>query len=197
MFNTLTKLSFTIVVALCLFAHSSVQAGDGALGADAIGVHTGFSASDLNDREDDYEVVPVVVRFGYDIDAWVAESLGLEAGDWWFNLEPFYGQAVSPNNRIEFGCALMLRWAYPVSDTNLGVFLEGGAGPMYMTQETEEQGTQFNFIDYLGAGLTYAVDEGMDIELGVRYRHVSNAGIDDENSGIDGYTGLLGVTRKF
>jgi len=104
---------------------------------------------------------------------------------------------VAPENRVEFGCVLMLRWAYPFCNTDLDWFLEGGSGPMYMTQKTREQGTQFNFINYLGAGCVYHLSEATEIEAGVRYRHVSNAGLDEDNSGIDGVTGLVGVIRHF
>lgn len=188
----------SVSILACLLG-VSVSAGEGlgVLGSDSLGVHTGFSVSDLNGRGDDYEVIPVVVRFGYDIDGWMAETLGIESGDWWFHLEPFFGQVVGPNNRIEIGCALMLRWAHGLGDLPLAMFIEGGAGPMYTTVETREQGTHFNFINYLGLGLAYGLDECLDIEMGVRYRHVSNAGMDSRNSGIDGCTGLVGLTHRF
>lgn len=66
-----------------------------------------------------------------------------------------------------------------------------------MSLETREQETQFNFIDQAGAGLVFSLKASLDLELGYRFWHISNAGIRHPNSGINGHAVHVGTTVRF
>ena len=67
-------------------------------------------------------------------------------------------------------------------------FIELGIGVSYLDRifETQEKrfSTRWNFYDMLGVGHTFGGPEG-DTELGLRWVHVSNAGIKRPNPGQD------------
>ena len=59
-----------------------------------------------------------------------------------------------------------------------------------------EEGTRFNFIEQFGMGLTRDVGGRTHLLIGVRYYHLSNAGIEGQernpsNNGVVAYLGLL------
>jgi opacity protein-like surface antigen len=68
---------------------------------------------------------------------------------------------------------------------------------LYMTQHTLEQGTQFNFLEQGAAGAHYYLNNNLAITADYRFRHVSNAGIDEPNGGINTSFFLLGATYRF
>ena len=159
-------------------------------------VYTGVSRGTL-DRQDDYEAVPLALRFSTDADR-VTRPLGFALpGDWEVAFEPYFSQVIGPDNRQEFGLSLWLRWSTAVLHPRLNWFLEGGVAPMYMTTDTREQGTQFNFLDQLGTGLAYDAPNGLRFETGARVWHISNAGLGDPNSGINGGAVFVGAGRRF
>ncbi len=156
---------------------------------------SGWSKGQLQ-NQDEYELVPVIVRFSYDLNVWLGRCDWRLPGEWRFNIEPFFGQSWSPATDQEYGCGFFLRWQQPVWG-RLGVYLEGGVGPIYMTLDSEEQSTSFNFIDQVGAGVMFEVNDRLGAELGYRFRHVSNAGIKHPNGGIENDVVLLGLSYAY
>jgi hypothetical protein len=155
-------------------------------------VLTGYSVSNLTRGQNDYEVILLILRYPL----WQARDWPVK-GHWALNLEPYAGLILAPEDNVELGLPLFLRYSVPFGSTGLTWFVEGGVGPMYMTQTTEEQSTKFNFIDQAGTGFRYALSERLDLEIGYRVRHVSNGGIRHPNSGINGHTGLVGITYRY
>jgi predicted porin len=66
-----------------------------------------------------------------------------------------------------------------------------------MTLHTREQSTQFNFASTGALGMHYFFKENTALTIEGRYRHVSNAGIDHPNSGINNTFAVAGITQKF
>lgn len=138
-----------------------------------------------------------MLRFSYDPnDALNIVGLNLP-GQWAFNVEPFYGQTISPGSSPETGCGLMLRFNLPAIRDRLQFFIEGGVGPIYIGETTEEQGGHFNFIDQAGGGVSWHLSKHLSAECAYRFRHVSNAGLDSPNSGINGNSYLLALNWRY
>jgi opacity protein-like surface antigen len=77
-------------------------------------------------------------------------------------------------------------------------YLEAGVGPSYNSLDIEELGTGFNFLSFGGVGLCIPLREGMDLVVGYRIRHISNAGLDaDHNSGISSHQFQAGLAFPF
>ena len=187
-------------VSVCAFVLATLSLHAGAENSnqpfDRIGLFAGYSRANLTDREE-YERLPLTLRLSTNLDAVFPDFARGLPGTMRFNVEPFFTQTLSPGNRQEVGVAFMLRWETGLWMERCRFFVEGGAGPIYMTQETVEQSTQFNFIDQAGAGIALSATAEWDIELAYRYWHISNAGLDHPNSGINGSTVYAGISRSF
>src|SRR2546428_522248 len=60
-----------------------------------------------------------------------------------------------------------------------------------------EQSTPFNFVMESGPGVQYFTTERVALTLGVRFHHISNAGLGDRNKGLNSTLGYLGLSVFF
>jgi len=176
-------------------AQGAATAGRDDAGPTRLGIATGYSWGDLN-GQDEYHLVPGIVRFSFDTAPLLRRYGARLPGELDFCLEPYFSQVLSPAHRQEFGCGLFLRWIHDLWGERLRGYLEIGAAPMYMTVETNEQSTHFNFLDQGGVGLLYGLSDDWSIEVGARIWHISNAGIKRPNHGINGSAVLVGFSRS-
>lgn len=161
-----------------------------------IGFLTGYGIASLEKKSADYEVIPILPRFGFDINP-LAESLHIKPrGVLEFVTEPIMNVVISPDANAEFGVSLLLNYSDHIT-SRIAPYIEGGVGMVYTTQHTHEQGTQFNFLPQVGAGLQCFLNENLALTGGYRYRHMSNAGISDDNSGINHHFFLVGLSYFF
>jgi hypothetical protein len=73
-----------------------------------------------------------------------------------------------------------------------------GTGPHFISLRTSRQARGFIFSDNLELGLIYPVSNlHLDFNVKARYRHISNAGLEDPNVGIDNLFLVLGITKYF
>lgn len=114
-----------------------------------------------------------------------------------FQLEPFLSYVSSPKNNIETGTSFLLKAGFLPQTSKLQPFILGGVGMVYMSQHTIEQSTQFNFIEQAGVGLHYFFQKNIAFTIEGRYRHLSNAGIDSPNTGINTQFVLTGISYQF
>ncbi|UCG35354.1 MAG: acyloxyacyl hydrolase [Candidatus Omnitrophota bacterium] len=162
---------------------------------DGIEILSGYLDADL-DKKEDYEGIPLLVALNYDVRP-MFEKIGIQTqGRIDFILEPFINTITSPDSNIEVGANLLLKYICPLTE-RLQLYVKGGAGALYMSQHTEEQGTQYNFLPQLGAGIHLFLSGGVALSCEYRYRHLSNADIEKPNSGIDTTMILGGVSFFF
>lgn len=148
------------------------------------GVFTGYASGDLIDK-DDYELILAIFRFGFNLKPFLKNKFNFKAkGLVEFEIEPFINTVISPDSNVEVGFNLLLKYAYPITK-KLSPYIEGGVGALYMSQHTLEQSTQYNFLSQVGAGLIYFLKPGLGLNLGYRYRHLSNSSIKRPNKGIN------------
>ena len=156
---------------------------------------TGYGTASIRDKSD-YEVIPILPQFGFDIRP-LAERLNIKPkGTLEFIAEPVMNVVINPDTNAEAGLSLLLRYSDNIT-SRIAPFIEGGTGMIYTTQHTHEQGTQYNFILQAGAGLQCFLNKSFALIGGYRYRHMSNAGISDDNSGINHHFILVGVSYFF
>jgi len=180
------------VATLVLFLTNTVVS---AKGVQSVGFLTGFMSGNLK-QKDDYEVIPFMVSFGFDLKP-LAEKIGIKTkGVLEFEVEPFLSPVIGPDSNLETGVNLLFKYGFPLN-SRLMPYVKFGAGPSFMTQHTREQSTQFNFVDSVGGGLSWLVKDNMSLDLEYRFRHLSNCSIDEPNSGINAQMFLAGVTYRF
>ncbi|HNS32020.1 MAG TPA: acyloxyacyl hydrolase [bacterium] len=112
-----------------------------------------------------------------------------------FQLEPFLAFVTSPDTNMEAGCSVYLKYSVPWNFA-LKPYIRGGTGVVYMSQDTREQATRFNFVDQLCYGIAYE-RRNVRISAEFRNRHISNLDIKEPNSGIDTKVWMLGITSFF
>lgn len=76
-------------------------------------------------------------------------------------------------------------------------FLKGGLGALYMSQHTQEQSTQWNFLPQIGLGVNYALTDNISLTCEGRFRHLSNAGFVRPNHGVQVVQYLGGIAYYF
>jgi hypothetical protein len=158
-----------------------------------IAILTGFSEADLQDKQH-YEAVPFIMRFGIDLKPAIKHSNPKDLIE--LEIEPFVSFVASPDTNAEAGTNILVKYGRFITK-KICLYIEGGTGFIYITQHTREQSTQFNFADSAGAGVHYFMKDNLAINLGYRYRHISNCSIDHPNKGIDSNMVLAGISWFF
>ena len=164
-------------------------------GLSSIGFLTGYMKGDL-EAKPDYEVVPLMLSFGFDLKP-LARKIGIDThGILEFQVEPFINPVLEPETNIETGVNLLVKYAFPLND-KLMPYVKFGAGPSFMGMDTREQSTRFNFVDTAGAGFSWFIKNNFSLDVEYRFRHLSNCSIDSPNKGIETHSVLLGFSYKF
>jgi hypothetical protein len=162
--------------------------------SDYVSVLTGIGQGNLKAPQLDYRDQHIVVAFGHNIKPYLERHLNLTPpGDWDFRWEPFYSNISSPGHNLEVGCMASLRIGIPLHG-RWEPYIGGGSGPIYTTQHTLEQSTQFNIVSYAAAGIEYRINEHHAISLEGWTRHYSNGSVKNPNDGIDTRDWMLGYT---
>ena len=112
-----------------------------------------------------------------------------------FRVEGLVGAFWDYGSGIEVGIIPGLRMY--MGRGGLQPYIEGGIGPSYNGMDIQELGIGFNFLSYGGIGLRYNLENNMSLELGYRLRHISNAGLDDRNSGVTSNQVQFGIAWGF
>jgi opacity protein-like surface antigen len=166
-----------------------------AKGTYAVSVEGGYGEQvQLADETTGLDFVNAGVRVGFF--PWGIRGPGVLAGALEIGLEPLYQQFFDPVDAYFAGLAAVTRYHL----TSIGrlvpyVELAGAAG--YTDLRVREQDTNFVFLLFGGVGASYFITERTSIYAGYRFQHISNAGTDSPNRGIDSHTGVLGVSRFF
>jgi opacity protein-like surface antigen len=165
------------------------------LAIDSLDVTTGYFWGDLKNK-DDYEGVPLM--FGMNFDAKpLFEKIGIKTeGELNWIVEPFVNTIIGPNSNVEVGCNFLIKYTFPLTE-RFRPYLKGGLGALYMSQHTEEQSTQYNFLPQGAAGFQFLLNDKTALNLEYRYRHLSNASFKSPNSGINVDMIMAGFTFFF
>ena len=73
-------------------------------------------------------------------------------------------------------------------------YLFAGAGFLYANVNRKETGSDWNFNPQFGAGLYYSISDAASLIFEYRHVHISNAGLEEDNSGMNNHTFLAGVS---
>jgi hypothetical protein len=157
---------------------------------------SGFAQAKLR-AKGSYNTSPFIVNFDFDLKP-LTQKIGLNSARLiQFQLESFINPVYQPDSNVEIGNSFLLKIGLLPDNFKFQPYLKGGAGMGYITQHTQEQSTQFNFVEYAGLGLHYFFSKNTAFSMEGRYRHLSNADIKSPNSGINSYFILVGLSYLF
>jgi lipid A 3-O-deacylase len=123
----------------------------------------------------------------------------LGAGWWEGNvevfLEPVFGQFTQPFTAQAAGGALVVKYNL-LSFGRWMPFWDAGAGMLWtnLAPRIPEESTPFEFELETGPGLSYFMTKTLTVTMGVRFHHISNAGIGDRNTGINAFLSYVGLS---
>lgn len=117
-------------------------------------------------------------------------------GNWEFRLELFAGAQYSPSTEWLVGLTPHFRYNF-VTGTRLVPFLDGGAGVTGTGISGPDLSGRFQFNLQGGVGVQWFIKNNVSIDLEARYLHISNADISLPNNGLNGITGLIGISWYF
>ena len=162
----------------------------------ALGIRSGYSTSPRK-----LDTVPVQIHVGYTVfkgKAWILPEGALEIG-----VEPFVSavtRITRPDKRsgsIEAGVMLpVLTYSFDLG-YRLYPYIEGGLGALYHDIKGYGLGGGFSFAETVGAGMSYRLDENLMLSVGYRFRHMSNAGIYNDNKALNSNIFLAGFSYLF
>ena len=110
-----------------------------------------------------------------------------------FKVEGSLGSTTRPERRLIASASIFsLYYINALTTKTFKPYVEGGIGGVYMDYRWKGQGTRFNFNPQLGVGTEVNTVSGKTFLMSLRLYHVSNAGLSEENRGLNAVTLHLG-----
>ncbi len=157
-----------------------------------VGLRSGYSTG----AGKNVSMAPVSLRLGYVLyrgKPWIFPRGALQVAT-----EPFVSPITSvrpgKSGSIEMGLALPLLAYHFDLGNHLVPYIEGGVGLLYTDLRGFRLGGHFQFLSQAGMGLSYFLTDQVALNLGWRFRHISNAGLHDDNVGLNTYTFQAGLS---
>ncbi|MFM8409474.1 MAG: acyloxyacyl hydrolase [Alphaproteobacteria bacterium] len=141
-------------------------------------------------------VIPFYGQVGWSFPDWLDKPLLRWHLDFQYVLEAWAGGTHSPyTSAFEIGVnPISLRLAWDRGQQFVP-YLQGGLGVMYTSLQGVRTGGPFEFDELFGIGIEAFVTKRFALTVEYRYRHMSNAGIYEDNRGLDTQFVLFGITE--
>ncbi|MBN1612979.1 MAG: acyloxyacyl hydrolase [Deltaproteobacteria bacterium] len=156
-------------------------------------VMTGFGTGHLTEGR--YETIFFIWQLAADLNK-IIPPLKNHRGRLYAYLEPQINPVRAPDEDFEFGIGIGLKYTYPLAE-RLCVYILASTGPHYVSVVTVDQANGFLFSDTVGAGLNIYITKRSALNIGYRFRHISNAGLVHPNGGIDSNFATIGYSILF
>ncbi|CAA9278364.1 MAG: hypothetical protein AVDCRST_MAG56-3539 [uncultured Cytophagales bacterium] len=151
------------------------------------GVMVGYGAGQVNEFR--YDVVFLMAHLAVEMGR--RENRPEGSSRFTVYLEPQANLVMTKNNDFEFGINVGVQYMFRLSP-KVHPYLLAGAGPHFITVKTERQANGYIFSDNVGAGVCIFTSPGTALSVEVRGRHLSNAGLEKPNSGINSHIVQVG-----
>jgi hypothetical protein len=158
------------------------------------GIRAGYTFS-LDNKG--VEMIPIHLHIGYTL--FKGKPWLLPEGSFEIGVEPFASVITSlkrdnAKGSNEFGLVLPVLSYYFNLGGGFAPYVVGGLGVMYKDLRGYHLGGKFTFMETAGVGLSYFLNENITMSAEWRYRHMSNASIYKENSGLNSGIILAGIS---
>ena len=95
---------------------------------------------------------------------------------------------------MELGLGLPVLTYYFDTGTRFTPYIEGGLGLLYTDLRGYSLGGHFSFMENIGVGASYFLTQNIAFNASWRFRHISNAGLYDDNAGLESGIFLAGFS---
>lgn len=142
----------------------------------------------------DVQVIPLYGHAGWLFPDVIDEPLASVNLDLEYVVEGWIAGVTGPQDAIEVGInPIGFKLSYDAGQRVVPYF-SGALGVLYTGLQGVELGGPFQFNETAGVGVEIFLERGLALTVGYRYRHVSNAGIYDDNRGLDTQFGTIGLS---
>ncbi len=117
-------------------------------------------------------------------------------GSFEVGLEPVYQRYLDPVDAFFAGMGVTLRY-HLLSLGRFVPYVEAAAAAGGTDLKVAEINSDFTFMLWAGAGLSYFLTDRTAVYGGYRYQHVSNGNTEVRNRGFESHTGVAGVSFFF
>ena len=129
-----------------------------------------------------------------------ARWLGLE-GPFEFILGLTYASIVDGPGNYFAGMNVLIRYYFFAEKRRFMPYFQLGAGiiynDVYKDKSQDVIGQSVEFTPQGSLGMHYFLNRRWALDAEIIYHHISNAGLDDRNEGVNALGGLVGVTYRF
>jgi lipid A 3-O-deacylase len=151
------------------------------------GLKLGYGQSfDTREMIETFAFMPYIYWSLYDL----TESIDLG-----LVIEPVFFYYIEPEHTEGFGITPRLRFDY--HGWRIVPYVEMGVGLFYTDLDVWELGQEFNFSPQGEVGLDLPLGSCTFLNFGYRFHHISNAGMNERNGGVDTNMAIIGFSRKF
>lgn len=147
--------------------------------------------ANVADEPQDLALVSLGWRWRFDGADCLDEFAAKAHVDFSWAVEPLVGGVFGDAEAFELSLVPYVRLA-PLGWENVVPYFEGGIGLAYTTLHNYGLGSEVEFSDNAGLGVTFG--SGRRWSIGYRFRHLSHAGLfDDQNDGLNAHLLVLSV----
>lgn len=181
------KLIKFFVLGAAFFLAAPVFAAEGFFTPDSVSIEGGSTINSSGNREANTAMGRIGVQWDWDQN-WFAKSSPISIDGYWdFSVGEWHSNGTPQDHNItDIGFTPVFR-IQPSRAMDFIPYAEIGVGAHYLTgkniTDTRRFSTHYQFGDHVGAGFRFGKDGAYDI--GYRLQHLSNAGIDHPNPGIN------------
>lgn len=133
---------------------------------------------------------------------WQIVVMSPTSNEWWsgsvaLGVEAAFLGIAKPTSAYGLGVTPKVVYTF-TSFGQLKPYVEGGGGPLWTNFDGRipEQGSDFNFLVWGGAGATYDLTARWALNAGVRFSHISNGGTGSPNGGVNYLLPFIGIAAK-
>jgi lipid A 3-O-deacylase len=111
-----------------------------------------------------------------------------------FKVEVSAGSTLNPDTRFMASAGIFVLYYLDwLAVGSLRPYFEGGGGGIYTDFKVDGQAYRFNFNPQIGIGAEFKAGSDLSCFTAVRLNHISNAGLNDDNRGINSIVFMLGL----
>ncbi len=182
------RVLLALAAALAAVVTSAARAAEPpAVGDYELGLQTGYMFGITNNSQ----AVTFLPRFGRVMWVGGGEHLGAVT----FGIEGLFTRFYETNHAMELGGGPMLRWR--MVREWVQPYAEVGVGMLYSDLKTFSLSSRVLFSVDGAVGLEVPVGARGGVTLGYRFRHISNAGQDEVNPGLNSNVIVAGLAFTF
>lgn len=182
-----TILSIVLINLFCGFAFSQK-------GTQYKQMSIGVAFSNEQMPEGVYQPLLCMYDFGWNLRK--AEHHAKKGAFYWYFEPQFNPVFISGNlNDLEFGLNGGFKYFHDLGAKSK-FYIGIGSGPHFITVQTRMQADGYIFSDNFFTGINLPVGEKHYLNLQYRFRHISNAGFQKPNKGLDNHFLVIGLGKR-